>query len=144
MTLLRCNTIQTKILFHLILFASAIDSQAQIITSWEDNRLPKSEVKGIISYIDETDMSKQSEIQDWNNTLTAFEYIKEVSDEEIKEEIKNNDSITESIKQVFLNNKQLNLPTCIDENGIDLYMLTDEGISIYMMFDNAAFVRRRL
>lgn len=110
----------------------AINSQAQVITSWDESRLPKSEARGVISYIDETDMAKESEIQDWNNTLTAFDYIKEVSNNDIKEEIKTNNSISENIRQVFLNGKKLNLPSCIDENGVDLYMLTDEGISIYM------------
>lgn len=120
-------------------FLPFLQLQAQIITPWDQNRLPQNEAHGVISYIDETDMSEQAMFQDWNNTLSAFSDIKEITDEDIRNEIKSNGSITEKIRQVFLNGRQLNLPSNIDENGVDLYMLTDEGISIYMAMLAPAF-----
>lgn len=123
MTAWKCN-----ITIILIIACSAC-CHAQVITSWDESRLPKNGSQSVISYIEQSDMS---EFQSWDNTLTAFDVIKEISNEEIKQEIANNNSVTDAIKKVFLNGQQLELPTNVNEEGIDLYMLTDEGISIYM------------
>lgn len=100
-----------------------------MISSWDKSKIPNREAGGVLSYIDETDMSKQPEFQNWSSTLGEFEAETEITEKQLEQNIQ---YAEQKEKHIFLNGRELKLPSIIDENGIDLFMLTDEGISIYM------------
>lgn len=131
---------------HIITIASvfvSIHCNGQIST-WneEETKLPGGGDNGIISYIDKTtdkDMST-GVFESWDKVLGEFG----------EEQILNNNTVNTMVNDVIqekgtgkktltLNGQTLNLPTAIDENGIDLYLLTEEGINIYMALSVPAF-----
>lgn len=109
-------------------------AHAQVISSLSDtSALPGNGKNNIISNIEDRNAPQQEQFLDWNSTLGNFSEIVTTTQKEITAKI---ESLTTThparTKSVTLNGKILDLPSNIDENGIDLYMLTDEGITIYM------------
>ena len=102
-----------------------------VLTQTED--LPGMASQGIISDIEARADTLQTQFLDWSSTLGDFADIKTVSEREIQRRIEARQAAQQRReKHVNLHGMQLNLPSVIDENGIDLFMLTEEGITVYM------------
>ena len=100
-----------------------ITAHSQIINDWSiGTSLPGQNDNGLISTVGDGKNASFDQFLDWENTLGDFADIKTVSEEELKARMK---------KQEMRQNSN-NLPSFIDENGIDLYLLTEEGITNYL------------
>ncbi len=112
------------------MLAAAV-AHCQVISSLTDTvTMPAQAADGIISDIEDGQL--QDQFLDWSNTLGDFSDIATVTQQELLRRMEAKDVKKSSGKTVEYNGRRLNLPSAIDENGIDLYMLTDEGITIYM------------
>ncbi len=80
-------------------------------------------------------------LNDWSNTLGEFESIGIVSDEELKKEM--DKQTRDNIKTVTLKDLQgkvLTLPYVQGDEGQNLFMLTRDGIMIYLYMDSPAYL----
>lgn len=76
-------------------------------------------------------------IDDWNHILKDFET--ESRNNDIQDQLS---TATESgYKTISIRGLNLRLPEMLDENGIDLYLLTEEGVTIYMAMDGPAYLQ---
>lgn len=124
-----------------LLFLLSLPAYSQVISVFgEENKLPGKEVSGVISNLEDENAPQQEQFLDWNSTLGNFSEIITVTQKEILTKIDAlNAKQTPKEKYITFKGKKLNLPSNIDENGTDLYMLTDEGITIYMALLAPAF-----
>lgn len=107
--------------------ALSLPAHAQVITSLGENG------GGVVTTVEEgavkeTDYSAPGIFNEWSDILMDFTSYKDEKELYILPE----EECGEKKEHVFLNGKELFLPTCIDENGVDLYLLTTEGIFIYL------------
>lgn len=117
-----------------VLFLSVTTSTAQIISDWNDD-------SGIISTWDE----EQDVIHGWSKTLEEFTQMEDqisIVEKSLKE-IPETDDTTGFVpvigrKTIVINGRQTEVPTMIVD-GMDMYMLLEEGISIYMAANPPAF-----
>lgn len=117
-----------RIITITITLTLSIASNAQISSLCQADTLPGYGAVGIISDI-ENDSAQQGQFLDWSTTLGNFSDIATITQQELQAKMSNETNVEKNLTK---NGKTLRLPSYIDENGIDLYMLTDEGISIYM------------
>lgn len=114
------------------------------ISTWNEKemQLPGGGDNGIISYIDKTtdkDMSS-GVFESWDKVLGEFGEESVLSNTKVDSMANNVMKLNGTPRHaVTFNGQTLNLPTAIDENGIDLYLLTEEGINIYMALSAPAF-----
>lgn len=109
-------------------------ARPQVISTLSDaSNLPGNGRNNIISNIEDVNAPQQDQFMDWSNTLGNFSEIVTTTQKDISRKIEALESgCSASKKSVTLEGRELVLPSNIDENGTDLYMLTDEGITIYM------------
>lgn len=99
----------------------------------QTDSLPGSGSEGIISDIYAASDTLQSQFLDWSSTLGDFADIKSVTEKELQRRIEARQQMQERRrKQVMIDGMLLNLPSVYDEEGADLFMLTEDGITIYM------------
>lgn len=88
--------------------------------------------------IDEDSFAAEGIIQDWQNTYEDFEntvfsdltgYIMQLQKQKAEEHLENEEKNRVTTSEGF----NIDLPQLIDENGIDLFYLTENGISIYLL-----------
>jgi hypothetical protein len=124
-------------LLPLLLFFPTTPSHAQIVTGWgnEDTRLPGQKGTAVVSSLSawkDTSSTKSDVFQDWKDLLGEFGQEIKKSETINKEIQKASISTKKETRSFVFGNKTFELPTIINEEGIDLYMLTNEGINIYM------------
>lgn len=116
------------------LIITALPTRAQVINDWSTSG------GGVISTteensIQEGDYSASGIIADWENTLRdflAYDDEKELNKITKKEKSETPSSWNDIITKTGL---QLRLPVILDENGTDLFRLTNDGITVYMTMD---------
>ena len=108
---------------------STLPTYAQV-TSFNENG------GGVVSSLDENE-GEDGIVQDWKTTLSEFgQVVTESSEEEFK---KTTEHTERKFNLVSFAGKEFNLPTMIDDNGIDLFLLTNEGMAIYTAINPPAF-----
>lgn len=105
---------------------------AQVITGWEEEQLslPGSSANGIVCDLD--DGKVQEQFLDWGTTLANFGSVETVTQEQLEERMQNDADIVRSDNDVILDGRKINIPCFVNEDGVDLYLLSEEGIAIYM------------
>lgn len=84
--------------------------------------------------VQEGDYAATGIFSNWNETINEFQNYD--GDKEIDKKFS---QPTNTTTYKTLKGMTLRLPTMIDENGIDMYLLTTEGITIYMALDNPVY-----
>lgn len=100
-----------------------------VLTSTDS--LPSSGSAGIISDVEQ--MNGQEQFLDWDSTLGNFADVALATQNELMAKIEKEKAKDQSEK------KEKRIPSYPDENGIDLYMLTNEGITLYMAMLSPVF-----
>lgn len=121
-----------KALILLPLFFHLNAEGQSIINDWNDTN-------HIISSVSDTTGKNRNIILDWSTTLGNFGENIKISKEKIQKDISNKDSIYNHSKHFHLKNMEFNLPSYINKEGIDLYLLTEEGMNIYLAMTPPAF-----
>ena len=106
-------------------------TQAQIIVTadqWGGGVVTTTEKNSV----SEDDYSADGIIQDWKQTLREFEKFDGASKIDLEVEKK---------KPQYTVTGNIQLPQIIDENGIDLFLLTKDGITIYMAMDAPVYLQ---
>ena len=132
-------------LFSLLTVYSSI-LQAQTVIS----DLTGNGSRGVVTSLEHSDTICENSfaadgiIQDWQNTYEDFEntvfsdltgYIKQLQQKKLEEKQRR-----EPFRQITTPDGTLmNLPQLIDENGVDLFYLTENGISIYLLLNPPSF-----
>lgn len=107
---------------------------AQVISTLEgENRGVVTSMKE--GTVKEDDYAAKGIFNDWSDVLKDFSTYQ---DEKKMDEIRELKRPTGTV-QVQLKGKELQLPSYVDENGIDLYLLTTEGIKIYMALSGPTY-----
>lgn len=114
---------------ELIIFITAflylsIDLDAQIITDWTDR-------SGIVQSWEE---EKNTVANSWNETLEEFEE----TDDKLPDLTAEDNLPTVNWTSTTINGKEVKVPSII-ENGIDFYLMMEDGIRIYMAANPTAF-----
>lgn len=110
-------------------------SRAQIINDWgTGTTLPGHDENGIVTTVADGKNASTSQFLDWEHTLGDFADIKTISEQELKARMAKEARRREDLLS--------GIPSIIDENGIDLYMLTQEGIEHYMKLLNPVFYQK--
>ena len=133
--------IRTTITALLAVLLPAVNGRGQIINDWSNN-------EGIVSTleegtIDDETYAAQGIFSDWNKILDDFEH-NQLDDVELDKEIQNvrSNAAFEAIRTLRdRNGVELRLPEIIDEDGTDLYLLTKEGMTIYMALDAPVYLQ---
>ena len=133
--------IRTTITALLAVLLPAVNGRGQIINDWSNN-------EGIVSTleegtIDDETYAAQGIFSDWNKILDDFEH-NQLDDVELDKEIQNvrSNAAFEAIRTLRdRNGVELRLPEIIDEEGTDLYLLTKEGMTIYMALDAPVYLQ---
>ena len=115
---------QRIILIPIFLILSCIFSRAQIVSDWTDR-------SGIVSSWEQED---KTEVNNWTETLEQFEKTEDVLPDLTSEE----DLPSVSWTNITINEKEVRVPSII-ENGIDFYLMMEDGIKIYMAANPSAF-----
>ena len=98
---------------------------AQIISSLSSEDKGKSSIISVV-----TDNNDSSGVfLDWSTTLGEFNSDYVITKKEVQQEVEKAAGQTRS---VTFKGITYSLPTAVNEDGMDMYMLTDEGITIYM------------
>ncbi len=128
MTRLHCEILTLLLLIHSTAYG-------QIITGWDDAR------GSMISSITDTTGNEGNIIMDWNSTLGEFGAVLSRSKEKIDSTIKGMETMEkeEDKRHLFLKGMELDLPSFRSPDGVDLYLLTEEGMTIYMAMNPPAF-----
>lgn len=106
---------------------------AQIINDWSNgNGIVSDMTEGTVQ---EGDYAAEGIFADWSETIQDFVNYDGGSD--IDKKVSKTNKEYHDVQ--MLNGRMLNLPTMIDENGIDLFLLTEEGITIYMALDGPVY-----
>ena len=116
-----------KIIIMAFLLAIGTHAGAQIISDWtaRDTLVVTSMEEGTVK---ESDYAAKGIFMNWDSVLNdynSYDGSKEL--DRIPEQAKATETVVRTLKGM-----ELNLPSIIDENGIDLFMLTPEGIYIYL------------
>lgn len=91
---------------------------------------------GVVSSLDEA-KEDNGIIQNWKTTLSEFGQLEtENSDIDFRNTVENAEK---KYNLVSFAGKEFNLPSIIDKNGIDLFLLTEEGMAIYTALNPPAF-----
>jgi len=110
------------LLVSLISITDTITVSAQIVTSLETNMLPNYEAQNIVSTVESDTL--QSQFMDWSTTLGEFSRtVNRAEEEELERKIKEADKTS---------GPNHSTTSHFDENGTDIYLLTDEGIETCM------------
>ncbi len=113
-------------------------ASGQIINDWSTGtELPGGKDNGIVSTISDDKNASLSQFLDWEHTLGDFADIKTVTEQEIEARIAKKKQAEN--RRVYIDGILKEIPSMVDENGMDLYMLTDAGISIYLRLLNPSF-----
>lgn len=123
------------------LFAAALccfTAEAQVTSLEGAAAPPGGAAEGIISDLSAAEMTG-SQFLDWSETLGEFSDIASLSETTLQEKIAAAKPAADNTGTVMSNGQTLRLPSAIDENGVDLYMLTREGITVYMAILSPAF-----
>ena len=124
----------------LALLLAVTPASAQIISGWDGkDTLPGNRDNGIVSTVGDGRNASTDQFLDWEHTLGDFADIKTVTEQELaarirKEEERKNRTLKDGI--------EVDLPSYVDGNGIDLYLLTEEGITAYMALLAPAFYQQ--
>lgn len=118
-----------------------LPTRAQVINDWSNNQ-------GIISTleegtIDDETYAAQGIFSDWSKILDDFQH-SGLDDVELDKEIEDARSraTAETIRTIRDRaGREFRLPEILDENGTDLYLLTEEGMTIYMALDAPVFMQ---
>lgn len=125
-----------------ILLAAGIPAGGQVINDWSNtNGVVTSVEQGAIK---EDDYAAQGIISDWESVLEEFEKEGEKASAEVAGIIS-----TLQLKAAKkgenaykgIDGNTYDLPQMIDENNIDMFLLTEEGMTIYMAFDAPVFLQ---
>lgn len=109
----------------ILTLSAAVPGSAQIINDWSTgSSLPGNADNGIVSTTGDDRNASTSQFLDWKHTLGDFADIKTITERELREKI--------AAKARRESGQEPDIPSIIDENGIDLYLLTQEGIEYYM------------
>ena len=127
-----------------VLLAASVITNAQSVISTLDNYQDTvRRTNGIVSNlgegtIDDETYASAIAFQDWNSIQQEFD---EYSGND--KSLDNSMNHTHQEITTLVNSKGMafNLPTMVDENGIDLYLLTDEGITIYSAMDAPIYLQ---
>lgn len=124
----------------LLLLAAGLPAGAQIINDW-------SNTGGVVTSVEQgaiqgDEYAAEGIISGWEDVLQEFE-------QEGEEASKAVEGIITTLqakkapdgKNVYVgaDGRRYELPQMLDENGIDMFLLTEEGMTIYMAFDAAVF-----
>lgn len=111
---------------------------AQVVNDWSDttSAVVTSMNEGTVK---EDDYAAQGIFMDWESVLSDFEgYGGSEAVESMAEDIRA--EAPSSISELLLpDGTTISLPSVPDENGIDLFLLTREGIYIYLAINNPAY-----
>ena len=116
----------------------------QVINTWE-----KGNDGGVVTSVDqgaigEDDYAAQGIINDWSEILDEFERTRQENDA-IETEIKGLKAVQveTGARNVFIgrDGKRYELPTMPSEDGTDMYLLTEEGATIYLAFDAPVYMQ---
>lgn len=122
------NSPEKKLLITLVATSLYLPLPAQIISDLSDGEgLPHYNADGIVSSTDTMTVESSEQFLDWNYTLGAFSDVKTITTEQLQDKI-NKQHLLKQEKNLLGNG----IPSAVDENGIDLYMLTEEGIEFYL------------
>ena len=122
-----------------VLALASVGMPAQeVVNRWEETR------GGVVTALDENTLTGKEYaadgiIDDWASLLSEFKE-SEASGE--LEDIPGIKGMTaESVTVRGHNGVEYSLPRILDESGADLFMLTDDGIAIYMALDAPAYLQ---
>lgn len=116
----------------LCLLPAAAGAQA-IINDWTNtNGIVSDMTEGTVQ---EGDYAADGIFSDWSDTVSDF--VNYDGGKDIDEKVAVTGYKYRDIRD--LRGRTLNLPTMVDENGIDLFLLTREGITIYLALDNPVY-----
>ena len=125
-----------KLITTLLCILSCLLPRAQVMNDWQDHTgLVTTMEEGVIS---EDDYAAQGIFSSWDAILKDFEKSGPSEKEELEKEIreiKNTETEHRTRHVTDRNGVQYNLPEIIAEDGTDMYLLTNEGINIYMALD---------
>lgn len=117
----------------------AQSSHCQIISGWDTTAaLPGQRDNGLVTTVGDGRGASTDQFLDWSHTLGDFADIKTVTERELAERIAR-EEMRRNKNRILVNGQWSDIPSVIDENGVDLYLLTEEGIDIYMKMLNPAF-----
>lgn len=119
---------------------SFLSTRAQVINDWSNtNGIVTSVAEGAVK---ETDFSAQGIISDWTAILAEYESDKGKS-EALDFEIKSIRATEGKLLNVFTapDGTRYELPRIPGPDGEDLFLLTEEGMAIYMGFDAPAYLQ---
>lgn len=113
---------------HLLLVCSHYAS-AQVVTNMNEGT-----IQGFNTESEEPFASWDMTMKDFKEEETEAEEksIEKTLEKELKE-------TPGAFNEISHNGKSYRLPSVIDENGIDLYLLSEEGIQIYLAFNSPAY-----
>ena len=118
-------------IFTITLLAAPGRAGAQILSSLDTLRY------------DDSAYAADGLIGEWDSVLGEFESIGIATEKEIQKEIADAEShrgpVTDIKKVVSREGIVMNIPKIPGENGEDLFMLTDDGILIYLLLDSPAY-----
>ena len=118
----------------------ALPAGGQVINDWSNGSgIVTSVEEGAIS---EDDFAAKGIISDWNNILEDFEKDKDRT-EELDMEIKTLRVTRGEKMNVFTapDGTRYELPRILSPEGIDMFLLTREGMTIYMAFDAPVYMQ---
>jgi len=112
--------------------AASINAHAQVIVSSLEDALPQPpyEAQGIIS--DVLAQDTDGLLADWSSTLGEFTDIESALTEAKASSQRTAGTAFTSYRTVTVGVTAVNAPVIPGDNGEDLYMLTEEGITLYM------------
>ena len=119
-------------IYFLLFGMNLLPVRGQIISEWNQGG-------GVVTHmgentISEDDYAAEGIFSDWNDTVRDFTAY------DGNTELDSLPAERKEYRQVkTLRGMTLNLPEIIDENGIDVYLLTTEGITIYLALDEPVY-----
>lgn len=131
---------ENKMLTFILTSFLYVTAGAQVINDWHDNTgLVTNMTEDVIS---EDDYAAQGIFSSWDAILKDFENNGSKEKEQLEKEIQEiRKTETEHRTRTITdrNGTSYNLPEIIAEDGTDMYLLTNEGINIYMALDAPVF-----
>ena len=121
---------------------AGLEAGAQVVGSLQENTSGGVVTNVSEGAVSENDYQAEGIINDWKDVLQDFDQT-EINDAKLDKEISTVKAINQGRLNRFVGRDGTiyELPQAIDENGIDLYLLSPEGITIYMAFDAPVYLQ---
>lgn len=116
------------------LILSSFQLHAQIVTSWDDS-------SGVVTSmnegtVEEDDYAAEGIFMDWSDVLSDYNNYREDKGLDVLADREN--AVQVEIRSK--NGKKVKMPSSVNEKGIDLYLLSREGIRAYLSLDSPAYL----